>query len=143
MYWANEPIRAEVLKQKGITAKYSSPEGRDIPPVFKAPDAHWTNAVFVVPNPYHVRAFEKYSGRQLKFLNLPPYANIHIYTMTGDLVYTIEHTTGTGDASWDRQDTFSTMEIVSGVYIYVVEQLDGPSGSATGEIAMGKFVVVK
>ena len=42
VYWANEPIRAEVLKQKGITAKYSSPEGRDIPPVFKAPDAHWT-----------------------------------------------------------------------------------------------------
>jgi len=109
----------------------------------RPPDADWTNAVVVVPNPYHVRAFEKYSGRQLKFLNLPPYANIHIYTMTGDLVYTIEHTTGTGDASWDRQDTFSTMEIVSGVYIYVVEQLDGPSGSATGEIAMGKFVVVK
>ena len=109
----------------------------------RPPDASWKTEVVVVPNPYHVRAFEKYSGKQLKFLNLPPYANIHIYTMTGDKVQTIVHDTGTGDASWDRQDTFSTMEIVSGVYIYVVEELDAPNGSATGEIAMGKFVVVK
>jgi hypothetical protein len=109
----------------------------------RPPDANWKDAIVVVPNPYHVRAFDKYSGRQLKFLNLPPYASIHIYTMTGDLVFTIDHTTGTGDASWDRQDTFSTMEIVSGVYIYVVEELGAPMGSATGEITMGKFVVVK
>jgi len=109
----------------------------------RPPDANWQDQVVVVPNPYHVRAFEKYSGKQLKFLNLPPYANIHIYTMTGDKVFTITHDTGTGDAAWDRQDTFSTMEIVSGVYIYVVEELDTPGGSATGEIAMGKFVVVK
>jgi len=42
VYWANEPIRAEVLKQKGISAPYASPNARDIPPTFKDPDGYWT-----------------------------------------------------------------------------------------------------
>ena len=42
VYWANEPIRAEVLKQKGISAPYFSPNAKDIPPVFKDPDGYWT-----------------------------------------------------------------------------------------------------
>jgi len=42
VYWANEPIRAEVLKQKGISAPYVSPNAKDIPPVFKDPDGYWT-----------------------------------------------------------------------------------------------------
>ena len=35
------------------------------------------------------------------------------------------------------------MEIVSGIYIYVIEELDGPRGRPTGEQAIGKFVVIK
>ena len=42
VYWANEPIRAEVLKQKGISAPYDSPKAQDIPVVFKDPDGYWT-----------------------------------------------------------------------------------------------------
>jgi len=42
VYWANEPIRAEVLKQKGITTPYVSSNARDIPPVFKDTDGYWT-----------------------------------------------------------------------------------------------------
>jgi len=42
VYWANEPIRAEVLKQKGISASYRSPNARDIPAVFKDPEGFWT-----------------------------------------------------------------------------------------------------
>ena len=42
VYWANEPIRAEVLKQKGISAPYLSPNAADIPNVFKDPDGFWT-----------------------------------------------------------------------------------------------------
>ncbi len=42
VYWANEPIRAEVLKQKGISAPYVSPHAKDIPAVFKDPDGYWT-----------------------------------------------------------------------------------------------------
>ncbi len=42
VYWANEPIRAEVLKQRGIAAPYASLEARDIPSVFKDPEGYWT-----------------------------------------------------------------------------------------------------
>ena len=42
VYWANEPIRAEVLKQKGISASYKSPNAQDIPEVFKDPEGFWT-----------------------------------------------------------------------------------------------------
>ena len=42
VYWANEPIRAELLKQKGISAPYFSSEANKIPAVFKDPEGHWT-----------------------------------------------------------------------------------------------------
>lgn len=42
VYWANEPIRAEVLKQLGIAASYISPNTRDIPDAFKDPEGYWT-----------------------------------------------------------------------------------------------------
>jgi iron(III) transport system substrate-binding protein len=42
VYWANEPIRAEVLKQKEISGPYFSPVARDIPEKFKDPDGYWT-----------------------------------------------------------------------------------------------------
>ena len=35
VYWANEPIRAELLKQKGISASYRSANAADIPDGFK------------------------------------------------------------------------------------------------------------
>ncbi len=42
VYWANEPIRAEVLKQKGISAPYVSPSAEGIPDSFKDPQGYWT-----------------------------------------------------------------------------------------------------
>ncbi len=42
VYWANEPIRAELLRQKGVAAPYVSPNARAIPATYKAPDGSWT-----------------------------------------------------------------------------------------------------
>lgn len=109
----------------------------------RAPDQDWKENVRVVPNPYHVRAAKKYPDKRLNFLNTPAYCNIHIYTMAGDRIQTLYHESGTGDEDWQRQDTFSTMEIVSGVYFFVVEELDGPGGNPTGETTIGRFVVIK
>lgn len=55
VYWANEPIRAEILKQKGISATYVSSNAKEIPSVFKDPDGYWTGfsaraRVFIVNN---------------------------------------------------------------------------------------------
>ena len=42
VYWANEPIRAELLKQSGVSMSYVSPEAAGIPASFKDPDGYWT-----------------------------------------------------------------------------------------------------
>ena len=111
------------------------------------PNDDWKNQVIVVPNPYHPEAVGNYgrNDRRLNFLNLPAFANIHIYTVAGDRVQTIRHNSpgGVGNVDWERQQSLSTLEIVSGLYIFVVEELDGPDGSPTGESTTGKFVVVK
>jgi len=40
VYWANEPIRAEVLRQQHIAAPYVSPNAAGIPAIFRDPDGH-------------------------------------------------------------------------------------------------------
>ena len=42
LYWANEPIRAEVLKAKGILAPYHSRNAETIDAHYKDPDGMWT-----------------------------------------------------------------------------------------------------
>lgn len=42
VYWANEPIRAEFLKLKGVATPYASPNAEGIPAAFKDPDHYWT-----------------------------------------------------------------------------------------------------
>jgi iron(III) transport system substrate-binding protein len=42
VYWANEPIRAEVLRQQGVSASYRSPSAEGVPAQFRDPQGHWT-----------------------------------------------------------------------------------------------------
>ncbi len=42
VYWANEPIRAEVLRQQGVSAPYRSPSAETIAAQFRDPQGHWT-----------------------------------------------------------------------------------------------------
>ncbi len=42
VYWANEPIRAESLRQRGMTAPYRSLAAAGIPAKYKDPNGHWT-----------------------------------------------------------------------------------------------------
>ncbi|MBI5188363.1 MAG: extracellular solute-binding protein [Nitrospirae bacterium] len=53
VYWANEPIRAVILKEKGLSAPSISPNSDGIPLQFKDPEGYWTGfsarmRVFVV-----------------------------------------------------------------------------------------------
>ena len=55
LYWANEPIRAEVLKSKGVLSPYHSPQAKEIPDTFKDAEGYWTGfsaraRLFVVHN---------------------------------------------------------------------------------------------
>lgn len=42
VFWSNDPLRVEILKQKGVLAPYRSPQARDIPSRFKDPEGYWT-----------------------------------------------------------------------------------------------------
>jgi iron(III) transport system substrate-binding protein len=42
VFWSNDPLRVEILKQKGILQKYISSNSKKIPSKFKDPDGYWT-----------------------------------------------------------------------------------------------------
>jgi hypothetical protein len=101
-------------------------------------------AVRIVPNPYLVRAGEfNFTGEdnKLMFVNLPPYCTLRIYTVTGDLIRTIEHTSGSADENWD-QVTESNQLIASGVYILQVDNARDINDQPI-EGAIEKFVIIR
>lgn len=87
----------------------------------------------VVPDPYFGRAAWESSiyEHKLQFVNLPEICTIRIYSLTGDLVNTIDHA-GSGSADWDML-TRDGLAIASGVYIYHVES---DFGSYIGRFAV-------
>ncbi len=42
LFWSGDPVRAVVLKQKGIARPYQSPQAKGIPSVYKDPEHYWT-----------------------------------------------------------------------------------------------------
>jgi len=106
--------------------------------------------VFVVPNPYkggHAKEADgalddegnKIYPRKLWFMNLPATgAKIDIYSLSGDHIVSLQHPAGTDLLRWDMRNKYA-QEIVSGVYLYVVEQ--GADGG--GPIKIDKFAILK
>lgn len=96
----------------------------------------------VVPNPYVISSDQtvRFPGTQdedkIAFYNIPGECTIRIYTELGELVKTIEHTNGSGDAYWFSV-TSSNQFVVSGIYIAVV------TNTKTGENHISKFVVIR
>ncbi|UCD17348.1 MAG: hypothetical protein JSV44_00105 [Candidatus Zixiibacteriota bacterium] len=89
----------------------------------------------VVPDPYiaHTPLETDQYNRKLQFINLPDECTVRIYTLSGDLVKTLDHS-GAGTADWNML-TESGLGIVSGVYLYHVES---PYGDR-----IGRFAVIK
>lgn len=100
---------------------------------------------YVVPNPYvGAASFEpqRYavSGRgerRLEFRGLPQNCTIRIYTVTGELVQTLEHNgvITQGFVPWDLR-TKDNLEVAPGLYIYHVEAENYNS-------YIGKFAIIK
>ncbi len=94
----------------------------------------------VVPNPYHLASDQnvRWPDQQdrIGFLNIPGQATIKIYTERGDLVETIDHTDGSGDAYWNLT-TSSNQVVVSGVYLALIEDRE------SGENIIRKFVIIR
>lgn len=111
------------------------------PAVLKRPPGTSMDQVRIVPNPFNISAdrqlgFGDLSANRLAFFNIPGRCNIKIYSELGELINTIEHRDGSGDAYWDSV-TSSNQIVVSGIYIAVIENID------TGENKILKFVIIR
>ena len=42
VFWSGDPVRTAILKSKGVTAPYQSPEAKDLPKNLSDPEGHWT-----------------------------------------------------------------------------------------------------
>jgi len=108
--------------------------------IFKVNKADHNNIkkIKVVPNPYIVHAGweNDYFVRELRFTNLPDKCKIHVFTVTGEKVITLEHNnTFDGSEKWDLL-TLNRQETAPGLYVYVVV-------AENGEKYTGKFVIIK
>ncbi|NIA11318.1 MAG: hypothetical protein GWP10_16730 [Nitrospiraceae bacterium] len=116
------------------------------------------DSILVVPNPFNVNGGQydasqppgttgfNFSGgyreqNQILFVNLPEICTIRIYNSAGDLIKTIEHTSGSADEMWNPSITDYHQYPASGIYFYTVEAKAPPS--VAGKIGTGKFVIIR
>ncbi|ARA92065.1 hypothetical protein AWN76_002030 [Rhodothermaceae bacterium RA] len=115
--------------------------------------------VGVYPNPYRTNA--AWDGgtnrtRKLYFYNLPPRAQIRVYTLAGEIVASFDHDAATytgstrwyndfsaenrvlpgGEHAWDLLSD-NGLNLATGLYLFTVKNLD------TDEVQTGKFVIIR
>lgn len=114
-------------------------EGTPLPVVPSwSTDANWTENVRVVPNPYNLSAvWEQTYLNKIAFINLPSMCDIHIFTLAGDHVITIEHRDYSGEVGTEFWDLVSRndQDVVTGLYVYRIETED--------DSMIDKFAIIK
>ena len=92
----------------------------------------------VVPNPYVVRSRfnESPTSRKMRFTNLPQDCRITIFTVTGEVVRVLDHSSQFDGNEWWDLRTGNNQEVAPGLYIYHVE-------SQNGKEKVGKFAVIR
>ncbi|MFH0990597.1 MAG: T9SS C-terminal target domain-containing protein [bacterium] len=102
---------------------------------------HLGGKIYVAPNPLILSSSFGGSTKEgdindkIGFYGLPKNAVIRIFSYSGQLVGTIEHTANVYSHEW-FQISRNSQRIAAGVYFYVVEDLD------EGTRATGKFVII-
>ena len=104
--------------------------------------------VFVAPNPYvegdPQRSFGEPTPRKIEFRKLPEKATIKIYSLSGDLIRTLNHEPDvygnlSGSIAWDQRSDAGLL-VAPGLYIYVVQsETEGSVGSKTH----GKLMIIR
>jgi hypothetical protein len=99
--------------------------------------------IMVVPNPYRVFADwdRNPNERKIQFTNLPPNSRVNIYTITGELVTSLDHganynSAELGTVEWNLW-SYEFTEVAYGLYIYVVKTADGKYKK------VGKFAIIR
>jgi hypothetical protein len=124
-----------------------------LPTQLKRPAGRALDEIRIVPNPFNIGSAPSLrfpdQTDKLAFYNVPGFARIDIYTELGQLVDTIIHDNGSGDAFWDHT-TSSRQTVVSGLYIAVITATQDIEDPATGELlfrngdrTIKKFVIIR
>jgi len=90
--------------------------------------------VFSYPSP------AKISDGAVTFANLPQYAEIFIYSLSGNKINHIFETDGNGGLIWDFRDLAGNI-VNSGIYLFFIKQLDSNKNELGQKI--GKLAVIK
>lgn len=110
------------------------------PAFLKRPPGSTLEEAEVVPNPYNLASAQniRWPDQQdkLAFLDIPGESTIKIYSELGELIETIKHTDGSGDAYWDLTTT-SNQVVASGIYIAVIKDEE------TGDQVIRKFTIIR
>lgn len=135
--FAGRKLESSKYANRSELAAYAFEPGRE--------GKHDADLVRIVPNPFVSYAKDfNFTGQEynkLLFVNLPPYCTLRIYTATGDLIKTIQHTSGSADESWDQVTEYNQL-IASGVYILQVDEARNLTGGNM-DSAIHKFVVIR
>jgi hypothetical protein len=97
--------------------------------------------LYVAPNPLILSSNFGGSTKEgdikdkIGFYGLPKRSTIRVFSYSGQLVGTVEHNSNTYSHEW-FQISRNSQRIASGVYFYIVEDLD------EGTRATGKFVII-
>ncbi|MFH1714918.1 MAG: carboxypeptidase regulatory-like domain-containing protein [Elusimicrobiota bacterium] len=105
--------------------------------VFGAPGAeNDLSKAIVYPNPYKPGTGGDYDREGgVLFDKLTKRAKIRIYTIAGELVYEGYEEDGDGKFEWKAENN-ANQRIASGVYIYIITNLDNESEKSKGKIAV-------
>ena len=133
--WANPDGYASIENSKGTTIL-----DRNFTIVYPGiQPQNNLNDVKVVPNPYFSRSKFKESEfeRRIRFTNLPKKCRINIFTISGELIFQIDHENEfSGNAWWDMR-TLNNQEVAPGLYLYHIEN------QTDSNEKIGKFAVIR
>jgi len=133
--WANPEGYASIENSKGTTIL-----DRNFSQVYPGiQPQNNLDKVKVVPNPYLSRSRFKESEfeRKIRFTNLPSKCNIKIFTISGEIIFELNHEDEfSGNAWWDLR-TLNNQEIGPGLYLYHINNENDIQG------IVGKFAVVR
>jgi hypothetical protein len=110
-------------------------------PTQKGAVAELGGKLYVAPNPLILSSNFGGSTKEgdikdkIGFYGLPQHSTIRVFSYSGQLVGTIDHNSNTYSNEW-FQISRNSQRIASGVYFYIVEDLD------KGTRATGKFVII-
>ena len=98
--------------------------------------------VYAVPNPFRTGGsrlttenYHNFPDDKVRFVNVPANCTIRIYTVSGDLVWELEHNNNEGNIEWDGKNR-GGQDVTSGVYIFSVKDNGGGQ-------SFGKLIVIR